>query len=95
LKGGNERQEKHIVFRECRIVLADLDLLGVLMCRGDIASAVCYPNAVELERTKRDKTRQFDLPEDHNPLEECLGFRIQMIHPGGEIVVFARDFELF
>lgn len=38
--------------------------------------------------------RGFDLPEDRNPIERCLGFVIQMIPPGGEMLIFARDFEL-
>jgi hypothetical protein len=92
-EGVIERSKKSALFRECRILQTDLDLLGVLICGGDIASATCYPDAVELEKG-RDKARQFDFAQDHNPLEKCWGFLIEMINPGGEIIVFARDFEL-
>jgi len=93
-EGRIERSNKSALFRECRIVRMDLDLLGVLICGGDIGSAVCYSDAVELERKNKDKARQFDFPQSYNPLEKCLGFLIEMINPGGEIIVFARDFEL-
>ncbi|HEY6802125.1 MAG TPA: hypothetical protein VI306_00980 [Pyrinomonadaceae bacterium] len=93
-QGRTERSTKSALFEGCRIIQADLDLLGVLMCDGAIASAICYEDAVDLERKMRDKVEQFDFPESYNPLEQCLGFLIEMINPGGEIVVFARDFHL-
>lgn len=92
-QGVIERSKKSVLFRECRILQTDLDLLGVLICGGDIASGICYPYAVELEKGK-DKVRLFDFPQNHNPLEKCVGFLIEMINPGGEILVIARDFEL-
>jgi len=93
-KGRTERSKKTALFEDCRIIQADLDLLGVLLCDGAIASAVCYTDAVELERKVRDKGRRFDFPDSYNPLEKCLGFLIEMINPGGELIVFARDFQL-
>jgi hypothetical protein len=93
-EGRTETSRKTAVFSDCRIVRADFDLLGVLLCRGAIAAGVCYEDAVELERRKRDKAQEFDLPDSYNGLAECLGFLIDMIHPGGEITIFARDFEL-
>jgi hypothetical protein len=93
-EGEIERNNKSAIFRECRIVQMDLDLLGVVICGGDIGSATCYADAVELERENREKARQFGFPQSYNPLEKCLGFFIEMINPGGEIIVFAKDFEL-
>ena len=93
-EGRTERSKQSALFHECRIIQADLDLLGVLICGGDIASAVCYADAIEFERENRDKARQFDFPQSYNPLEKCLGFLIEMINPGGEIIVFAKGFEL-
>lgn len=93
-EGRTERSKKRAIFEECRIIRTDLDLLGVLMCDGAIASAVCYPDAIELEKKIRDKAERFDFPESYNPLERCLGFLIEMINPGGEIVVFAKDFQI-
>jgi hypothetical protein len=89
-----ERRKQTAVFRDCRIIQADLDLLGVVMCGGDIGAAACYPDAIGLEKRKRDKIRQFDLPQNQNPLAQCMGFFFEMIPPGGEIIIFAQDFEL-
>ncbi|MGH9874932.1 MAG: hypothetical protein ACRD9S_20955 [Pyrinomonadaceae bacterium] len=93
-EGNVERRKQSALFRDCRIIQTDLDLLGVLICGGDIGSAGCYLDAVELEKKKRDRLRRFDLPQDQNPLEACIGFFIEMIPPGGELIVFARNFEL-
>lgn len=73
-EGKIERRKRSALFSDCRIVQTDLDLLGVLLCSGDIGAAGCYPDAVELEKRKRDKVRLFDLPNDLNPLPECIGF---------------------
>lgn len=92
---GNTEWRKHsAIFRDCRIVQTDLDLLGVLLCGGDIGVAGCYPDSLELEKRKRDKVRLFDLPQDLNPLSKCIGFFFEMIPPGGQLIIFARDFTL-
>ena len=93
-EGKIERRKQSALFSDCRIIQTDLDLLGILLCGGDIGAAGCHPNSAELEKTKRDKVRLFDLPQDQNPLEEYIGFFFEMIPPGGEIIIFARDFEL-
>lgn len=93
-KGRTERSKKVALFEGCRIIQTDLDLLGVLLCDGAIAGAVCYADPIELERKIRDKAALFDMPESYNPLEKCVGFLIEMINPGGELVVFARNFQL-
>jgi len=92
--GGVETSKKRVVFKECRGIEADLDLLGVLICGGAIGSATCYSDAVDFKRRRTNKAGQFDFPESYNPLEKCLAFFIEMINPGGQIIVFARDFEL-
>ena len=89
-----ERRKHSALFSDCRIIQTDLDLLGILICGGDIGAAGCYPDSVELEKRKRDKVRQFDLPQNQNPLEECIGFFFEMIPPGGQIIIFAKDFHL-
>ena len=95
LSQGNVDRSKHTaIFRDCRIIQTQLDLLGITLCGGDIWCAWCYTDAVELENERRKMARGFDLPEDRNPLERCLGFVIQMIPPGGEMLIFAKDFEL-
>ena len=93
-EGKVEYRKQNALFSDCRIVQTDLDLLGVMWCSGDIGAAVCYLDSVELETTMRNKVRLFDLPQDVNPLPECIGFLFEMIPPGGQIMIFARDFEL-
>jgi hypothetical protein len=80
-EGKIERRKQSAVFSDCRIVQTDLDLLGILLCSGDIGAAGCYPDSVELEKRKRDKVRLFDLPQDLNPLEDCIGFFFEMVPP--------------
>lgn len=93
-EGQANRRLHTTTFSDCRIMQTDLDLLGILLCSGDIGAAGCYLDSAELEKRKRDKVRLFDLPQDGNPLEECIGFFFEMVPPGGQIIIFARNFEL-
>lgn len=94
LEGKVQRRKQTALFSDCRIIQTDLDLLGVLLCSGDIGAAGCYPDSAELEKRERDKIRLFDLPQDLNPLQECIGFFFEMVPPGGQLIIFAKDFEL-
>lgn len=93
-KGKIEHKRKIIIFRNCRIIKLDFDLLGLLFCNGDISNATCYTNATQIEEERRGKLQHFDFPNTFNPLEKCLVFSIEMIHPAGEILIFARTFEI-
>ena len=93
-EGKHERARKTGRFTNCRVIKADLDLLGMLLCGGDLACALCYPDAIEFERKSRDMARDFDLPDERNKLEGCLGFHFDLIHPGGDLIVIARDFSI-
>src|SRR6185295_8653090 len=86
-EGKIERKRQSALFSDCRIVQTDLDLLGVLLCSGDIGAAGCYPDSVELEKRTRDKVRLFDLPQDLNPLPEFIGFFFEMVPPGGQVII--------
>jgi hypothetical protein len=89
-----ERARRKVSFRDCRIVQINLDLLGVLLCGGDIGGATCHQDARKLEESMRNMVSSFDLRQETKPIESCLGFKIQMIPPGGDIVVLARNFEI-
>jgi hypothetical protein len=93
-KDGPEMSRHTALFRGCRIIKADFDLLGVLVCGGAIASGTCYTEALEFARRNASKAPELDFPEIHNPLEECVGFLFEMINPGGEMIVCAQDFQL-
>ena len=81
-EGKVEWRKQSAVFSDCRIIGTDLDLLGILLCSGDIGAAGCYPDSAELEKRKRDKVRLFDLPQDLNPLQDCICFFVEMVPPG-------------
>lgn len=93
-EGKIEHVRKIIIFSECRIIQLDFDLLGLLFCNGDISNAVCYIDAIQFEKEKRGKLKHFGFPDTSNPLEKCLVFSIEMIHPAGELIIFARTFEI-
>jgi hypothetical protein len=94
-QGGEYKlEDKKLLFKECRIIQLDFDMLAVQLIGGDIASAVCKTDADDRERTERDKLKDFDLPQTDNALNEFLFFKITLIHPGGELKVFAKSFEL-
>ena len=93
-EGKSVRNKRRVTFKDCRVMQTDLDLLGVLVCGGDIAYGDCHLDAVEYEREHRRKLQEFDLPQAKNPLDSCLVFHIAMIHPGGEVIVYAKDFQV-
>lgn len=91
---GKVEARKTALFSGCRIIKADLDLLGLLICGGAIGDASCHADVTDFEKKYRDKAQEFDFPDDQNPLEDCLCFLFELIPPGGELIVFAKDFQL-
>ena len=49
-EGKVERRKQSALFSDCRIIQTDLDLLGILLCSGDIGAAGCHPDSAELEK---------------------------------------------
>lgn len=94
LEGKFAKYRRSVLFIDCRIVQTDLDLLGVMLCSRHIADANCRREVIAYESENRGKLRDFDLPQKHKPLEDCMVFHIEMIHPGGEIVIYAKNFEI-
>lgn len=68
-----DRSKQKAIFRDCRILQVQLDLLGITLCGGDIGSAYCYTDPIELQKETQKMVQTFDLPEGRNPLESCLG----------------------
>lgn len=83
-----------LLFRDCRIVQLDLDLLGMQLCGGDISTAFCESDAASREQAERGRLQKFDLPQEEDALNAFFYFKILLIPPGGEINIYARDFEL-
>ncbi|HEX8177239.1 MAG TPA: hypothetical protein VF543_19275 [Pyrinomonadaceae bacterium] len=92
--GEDEWEDRRLVLKECRIIQLDLDLFAMQLTGGDIASAICEIDAEEREKLERDKLKDFDLPQEDYPLNDFLFFKITLIHPGGDLKVFAKSFEL-
>lgn len=92
--GADQWRKSRLVFEGCRFVRADLDLLGMELCGGDIATASCERDSPLKKQVADLSLAQFDLPDDRNPFEETYHFQILMIHPGGEMNFFAKAFAL-
>ena len=77
--------------QDCRIFQLAIDTLGIRLTGGDIASAFCEGGPALTEQLE---SRPFDLPQGENPFQDILHFRVLLIHPGGEINIFAKNFVL-
>ena len=77
--------------QDCRILQLAVDTLGIRLTGGDIAAAFCEGGAALQEQLE---SRPFDLRQEENAFEDILYFRILLIHPGGEINIFAKNFAL-
>jgi hypothetical protein len=82
-----------IKFSQTRIFQADLDLLGVAYCGGDISGAKCEEKSDFMRRTDETRIANFDLPQDSEPLADLKHFRISLCPPSGQIDIIAKDFE--
>lgn len=80
-----------LVFKKCRILKLDLDLLGLVICGGDIGGVTFFKNSREAEIRYRNLSNDFDFPDSANPMDNALGCLIEMIHPGGYILIFAQS----
>lgn len=87
--GNYQWESAKLKFMECTIIKLDLDLDGKYECSDDIWEAYCTK-----ESSLKDQIKREQLKNEENPLAEYLHFRISLIPPGGEINLFARDFEL-
>jgi hypothetical protein len=77
--------------QDCRIFQLAVDTVGIRLTGGDIASAFCEGGPALEEKLE---SRPFDLRHEENAFEDVLHFRILLIHPGGEIDIFAKNFAL-
>jgi hypothetical protein len=73
-----------------------IDLGSKQLCGDDISQASCERESLlKNQIEERIIQEPFQLrPEKERPLDEYYLFRIQLIPPGGEIVIVAKDFGL-
>lgn len=90
---SNKPDSKPVVvnFLDSRILKLDIDLLGLGQCSGHIGSIYVCEDAQQFEEEYRNRNHDFGLNEESLPLEDLMVFHIELIHPGGEIMIFARD----
>jgi len=87
--GNYQWKSAKLKITECTIIKLDMDLDGKHVCSDDIAEAFCTA-----ESPLKDQLEREQLKHEEKPLAGYLHFRISLIPPGGEIDLFAKDFEL-
>ena len=85
---SHQRTKARLIMKDCTIIKLDLDLAGKFVCAHDISEAFCTQDSPLKHQTDRE------LKYEEKPLAEYLHFTISLIPPGGEINLFAKDFEL-
>ncbi|MGH7259450.1 MAG: hypothetical protein ACREI9_02060 [Nitrospiraceae bacterium] len=93
---GNYKWEPRvIIFRECRLVQACLDLQVMRMCSHDISSAECVEDSpLKKEFERQIENEPLKVKPEKNPLANSLQFTISLIPPSGRITIFAKDFDV-
>lgn len=87
---GNYKWENaKLIMKDCTVIKIDLDLDGKRACADAIAGASC-----EIASDLKGYVDKEGLYREKKPLSGYLHFTIGLIHPGGEINVFAKNFEL-
>jgi hypothetical protein len=82
-------------FLHARYFCADLDLLGMGYCGGDISQqAECFEESAFKRQIFQTKIAQFDLPQDVTSWANLKHFHVYLCDPSGEINVIAEDFEI-
>jgi len=79
-----------------RYVRFTIDLESKRLCSDDISQASCEKDSPVKSKIE-EKISQEPLqirPDRERPLDEYYLFRIQLIPPGGEMIVVAKDFDL-
>jgi hypothetical protein len=88
---GNNMRRSEILFNDARGVYVDVDLLAKELCGNQIASGHCKVADESTDKFVARLQDRFDL----YPGETMTGlflFMIELIHPGGIILVLARSF---
>jgi len=85
---NHRRTKTRLIMKDCTIIKLDLDLAGKFVCAHDISTGFCTQESLLKRQIERE------LKYEQKPLAEYLHFTISLIPPGGEINLFARDFEL-
>lgn len=80
-------------FENVRGVYADVDLLAKQLCGNQIASGYCEKADTSPAAFVRRLQERFDLYQGET-MDGLFVFTVELIHPGGTIVVLARSFSV-
>lgn len=90
--GNYDWRTAKLEIQQCTIVQMELDLLGIQLCDGDIATAICeLASETDLQGAQ---IQTFISPEGDNMPHQLLKFSIVLVPPGGEIMIIAERFNL-
>lgn len=78
-----------VTLSDCTIAKIDLDLDGKRVCADSIFSATC-----ERESALKRSLEAGQLRGERHPLSDYYHFHILLVAPGGELSVFAKDFDV-
>ncbi|MGQ0592549.1 MAG: hypothetical protein ACT4QB_07840 [Gammaproteobacteria bacterium] len=78
-----------VMFSNCTIINAALDLDGKRVCGGAISTAICMKTS-----SWKSALQSQLVYEDNNALDRYLHFQIALIPPGGIIDILAEGFDL-
>jgi hypothetical protein len=83
---------RELRFTGCRFVRTQLDLLGIDICGGDIATAYGQASSSLLDELAVWHPGFLGLVSKDESVVDCIHFRIEMIVPGGSLDIIARNF---
>jgi hypothetical protein len=92
---GYRRRQAIATFADCRYIRLAFDLENKRLCGDDISQALCEKDC-PLKQQIEDKITQEPLqvrPEKERPLMDYYVFKIQLIPPGGEMIIVAKNFD--
>ena len=85
---------KSLIFRDCKLIQMELDLLGMTCTNAQISEATICRSFSELDAKTQESFRRYNLTGPLSPLEGCFFFKLELIAPGGSISLFARELEI-
>jgi hypothetical protein len=92
--GGSVSGRSEVRFHQARGIYAEMDLLAKTICSDHIASGTCEKaEESEEELVRRLDERIGDLVPGET-MEGLFLFYLDLIHPGGKVLVLARSFSV-
>lgn len=78
-----------VLFQNCTLAKINIDLDGKKICADSISRATC-----EIDSSLKKSLEEEQLKSERSPLLDYYHFHIALVPPGGELNVFAKDFDI-